>query len=66
MFVAALPGDTLYSFVGRIMEDTELTLAFAIACIRPDWFSTIAYIGGALCFLTAGSRIALAAGRTET
>jgi phosphatidylglycerophosphate synthase len=65
VFLATLPGDSLFTFVGRIMEDTELTLAFAVACIRPDWFSTIAYIGGALCFITAGSRIALAAGRTE-
>lgn len=57
------PGETLYSFVGRIMEDTELTLAFAIACFRPDWFAIVAYVAGVLCFLTAGSRIGYAVAR---
>ncbi|MGH6870950.1 MAG: CDP-alcohol phosphatidyltransferase family protein [Rhizomicrobium sp.] len=59
------PGETMFGFVGRIMEDTELTLAFAIACIVPGWFSVVAYVAGVLCFLTAGSRIAFAVARLE-
>ncbi|HEY1629714.1 MAG TPA: CDP-alcohol phosphatidyltransferase family protein [Rhizomicrobium sp.] len=53
-------GWTIAGFIGRAMGDTELTLAFAVACLWPDAFGLIAYIAGALCFLTAGGRIALA------
>jgi phosphatidylglycerophosphate synthase len=56
-------GEMLFSFVGRIMEDTELTLALVIACIFPAWFGVVAYVAGALCFLTAGARIATAFAR---
>lgn len=52
--------DTALGYLGRLMEDTELTLAFAVACIMPGWFSLIAYIGGALCFVAAGACIAAA------
>ncbi|HEX3674716.1 MAG TPA: hypothetical protein VHU87_10615, partial [Rhizomicrobium sp.] len=31
-------GGIVFGYVGRIMEDTELTLAFAVACIMPGWF----------------------------
>jgi phosphatidylglycerophosphate synthase len=60
------PGAVVFGYVGRIMEDTELTLAFAIACLAPNWFSLIAYIAGVLCFLTAGARIGFALGRFES
>jgi phosphatidylglycerophosphate synthase len=50
----------LFGYIGRIMEDSELTLAFAIACLVPAWFGVIAYVAGALCFITAGARIAAA------
>lgn len=53
-------GATLLDHAGRLMEDTELTLAFAVACIEPAWFSVIAYVAGALCFVTAGARVATA------
>jgi phosphatidylglycerophosphate synthase len=56
-------GWSVAGFVGRIMEDTELTLAFAIACLMPAWFGIVAYVAGALCFLTAGARIAFAMSR---
>jgi phosphatidylglycerophosphate synthase len=56
-------GRIVFGYVGRIMEDTELTLAFAVACIMPGWFGIIAYVAGVLCFLTAGARIALAVSR---
>jgi phosphatidylglycerophosphate synthase len=56
-------GWPIAGFIGRIMEDTELTFAFAVACIMPAWFGIVAYIAGALCFLTAGARIAFAMSR---
>ena len=56
-------GEIVFGYVGRVMEDTELTLAFVVACLFPQWFSLIAYIAGALCFVTAGARIATALGR---
>ncbi len=56
-------GRIVFGYVGRIMGDTELTLAFAVACIMPGWFGIIAYVAGVLCFLTAGARIALAVSR---
>ncbi|HEY2071749.1 MAG TPA: CDP-alcohol phosphatidyltransferase family protein [Rhizomicrobium sp.] len=56
-------GVVIFGYVGRLMEDSELTLAFVIACLMPQWFSLIAYIAGVLCFLTAGSRIAMAVAR---
>ena len=65
VFAAMLSQRIVFDFVGRVMEDTELTLAFAIACIMPGWFSLIAYVAGALCFLTAGARFALALSRFE-
>jgi hypothetical protein len=47
---------------GRIaVPDQALLLAaFALACVRPDWFSLIAYLLALLCFIAAGMRVALA------
>jgi phosphatidylglycerophosphate synthase len=50
-------------YLGRLMEDTELTVALAVACVAPGWFSVIGYVVGALCFITAGARIAAALAR---
>ncbi|HXC57288.1 MAG TPA: CDP-alcohol phosphatidyltransferase family protein [Rhizomicrobium sp.] len=47
--------------VGRLVEKTELFIAFALACVFPDWFSAIAYIVGMLCFIAVGGRVATAA-----
>jgi phosphatidylglycerophosphate synthase len=41
-----------------LIETTEAFLALALACAFPGWFSVIAYVLGALCFATAGMRIA--------
>jgi len=57
-------GGNLFGYIGRIMEDSELTLAFAIACIVPAWFGVIAYVVGVLCFVTAGARIAASIARS--
>jgi phosphatidylglycerophosphate synthase len=55
--------ENLFGYIGRTMEDSELTLAFALACRWPGWFAVIAYVGGVLCFITAGARIATAVTR---
>ena len=40
------------------IESTEAFLALALACACPSWFSVIAYVLGALCFASAGMRVA--------
>jgi phosphatidylglycerophosphate synthase len=47
-------------YLGGLTEGTETFLAFALACFWPEWFSVIAYVFGALCFVTTGTRIATA------
>ncbi|MEJ0025872.1 MAG: CDP-alcohol phosphatidyltransferase family protein [Rhizomicrobium sp.] len=44
-----------------LIGKTELFVAFALACLLPDWFSIIAYLVGTLCFVAAGSRVAAVA-----
>jgi phosphatidylglycerophosphate synthase len=46
---------------GMLIGKSELFIAFALACVFPQWFSIIAYIVGILCFAAAGSRVATAA-----
>jgi phosphatidylglycerophosphate synthase len=43
---------------GFLIGKSELFLAFAAACLFPNWFSVIAYGLGILCFVAAGSRLA--------
>ncbi len=46
------------SALGSLIGKTELFIAFALACVFPQWFSLIAYAVGILCFVAAGSRLA--------
>jgi hypothetical protein len=39
--------------------------AYAISCLRPQWFALIAYILAVFCFIAAGARIALAFSRSD-
>jgi phosphatidylglycerophosphate synthase len=55
-----LRGQKSLYYLGGLTEGSETFLAFAIACVRPDWFSIVAYVFGALCFVTAGTRVAAA------
>jgi len=50
--------------VTGLIGKTEFFVAFAVACLFPQWFSIVAYLVGILCFVSAGSRLAIAAGRT--
>ncbi len=43
-----------------LIEATLTLAAFTLACLFPDWFGLIAYALGVACFVTAGSRIAVA------
>jgi len=48
-------------YLARLAEGFE-TIAFLILiCLVPDWFSVLAYTYAGLCFLSAGSRLAMAA-----
>ncbi len=44
-----------------LVDKSVLFLAFALACLFPDWFSIIAYLLGVAGFVAAGSRVAAAA-----
>ncbi len=47
-------------FTGGLLEGTETIAFFVLLCLLPGWFAPLAWIFGALCFVTAGSRILLA------
>lgn len=48
------------SHIAGLTDGTEAFIAFAIACLRPDWFGVIAYVFGVVCFISAGFRVAAA------
>jgi phosphatidylglycerophosphate synthase len=45
-------------YLGGLTEGTETIVAFVLACLWPAWFPLIAWIFGALCWLTTATRIA--------
>lgn len=47
-------------FTGGLLEGAETIAFFLLACLLPDWFWLMAWIFGALCFVTATSRVLLA------
>jgi len=47
-------------FTGGLLEGTETIAFFVALCLWPGWFAPLAWIFGALCFVTAASRLALA------
>ncbi|MEM7523823.1 MAG: CDP-alcohol phosphatidyltransferase family protein [Pseudomonadota bacterium] len=51
---------TLY-YVSGLLEGGETIAFFAVICLAPDWFSPLAWAFGALCFVSAVARMALAA-----
>ncbi len=54
---------TVLGLGGDLVGKSESFVAFALACIFPDWFSIIAYVLGMLCFVMAGFRVVAAAGQ---
>lgn len=47
-------------YLGGLTEGTETVGALALACVLPHWFPLIAYVFGALCWLTTATRITAA------
>lgn len=47
-------------FTGGLLEGTETIAFFVALCLAPAWFAPMAWVFGALCFVTAASRVALA------
>jgi len=47
-------------FTGGLLEGTETIAFFIVLCLLPAWFAPLAWAFGALCFITAASRVLLA------
>jgi phosphatidylglycerophosphate synthase len=47
-------------YLGGLTEGTETIVAFVLACLWPAWFPPIAWVFGALCWLTTATRIMVA------
>ena len=59
MQTASRGAKSLY-FTGGLLEGTETIVFFAALCLLPNWFAPLAWGFGALCFVTALSRVLLA------
>jgi phosphatidylglycerophosphate synthase len=55
-----LRGKKSLYYLGGLTEGTETILAFVLACLWPAWFPLIAWVFGALCWLTTATRVAAA------
>jgi phosphatidylglycerophosphate synthase len=53
-------GEKSLYFTAGLLEGTETIIFFVLIVIFPDWFAALAWVFGALCFLTAGARVLLA------
>lgn len=49
-----------FFYLGGLAEGTETALAFALMCLFPDHFTTIALVFAAMCWITTATRIAQA------
>ena len=47
-------------FTGGLLEGFETIAFFVALCLFPSYFAPLAWVFGALCFITAGSRVLLA------
>jgi len=56
-----LRGKKSLYYLGGLTEGTETILVFVLACLFPAQFPLIAWLYGALCWLTTATRIAVAA-----
>jgi phosphatidylglycerophosphate synthase len=55
-----LRGKKSLYYLGGLTEGTETIVAFVLACLWPAWFPLIAWVFGALCWLTTATRVAVA------
>ncbi|SPJ24627.1 CDP-alcohol phosphatidyltransferase family protein [Palleronia abyssalis] len=56
MDTAAQGEKTLY-YSNGLLEGTETIVFFVVLCLLPDYFPTLAYVFGGLCFITATLRL---------
>ncbi len=47
-------------YLGGLTEGFETIVVFVLACLWPAWFPLVAWLYGALCWLTTATRIAVA------
>jgi phosphatidylglycerophosphate synthase len=59
MTTQARGAKSLY-FTGGLLEGTETIAFFVALCLLPAWFAALAWVFGALCLVTAVSRVLLA------
>ena len=55
-----LRGKKSLYYLGGLTEGSETIFAFVLACLWPAWFPLIAWLFGALCWLTTATRVASA------
>ena len=55
-----LRGKKSLYYLGGLTEGTETICVLVIACLFPDFFPLLAWVFGALCWLTTATRIAVA------
>lgn len=60
--VTASRGEKSLYFTAGLLEGTETIAFFALLCLWPEGFAGLAWGFGALCMVTAGARVRLAAG----
>lgn len=53
-------GEKSLYYTAGLLEGTETIGFFVILCLLPEWFAPLAWAFGAMCFVTAGARVALA------
>lgn len=53
-------GEKSLYFTAGLLEGTETILFLSVVCWQPAWFAGLAWVFGALCFVTALSRVLLA------
>lgn len=58
-------GRKSFYFVEGLTEGTETVLVLVLMCLRPDWFSWIASIFGALCWVTTLERVTRASAQLD-
>jgi phosphatidylglycerophosphate synthase len=55
-----LRGKKSLYYLGGLTEGSETIAAFVLACLWPGWFPSIAWVFGALCWLTTATRVGVA------
>jgi phosphatidylglycerophosphate synthase len=47
-------------YLGGLSEGFETIVVLCLSCVFPDWFPVIAVVYGIMCWITGGTRIAVA------